>query len=251
MVRYPIIDPNPTIPVGELGPIEYKAWVRTHLDYIDTLIPTLCDCRGVLIPHIHTPPGGRKLVNNIPVFRMFYDRPWARTTLKDIWVEIAVLSLMRNTTKAIRTIDRLKPVIVSCAYGSPSKASGFGKVAAANVWYTIHMYEPLNVTHQGVGNFPAGKPYPGPNTGKARMVKDLAAFRKFCADHSVQGFLGEFSISTYADETSRANYMKDVIDLAESYGWNWCIHAFREAPVWNFEGTVAGGIIVGNWGKND
>jgi hypothetical protein len=34
---------------------------------------------------------------------------------------------------------------------------------------------------------------------------------------------------------SACNYLRDVIDLAEEYGWDWAYHAFREWDGWSVE----------------
>ena len=34
-----------------------------------------------------------------------------------------------------------------------------------------------------------------------------------------------------------ADYLRDLIEIFEEYGWDWSYHAFRESPVWDVEMT--------------
>ena len=41
----------------------------------------------------------------------------------------------------------------------------------------------------------------------------------------------------WAPENSAYNYLRDIIDIFEEYGWDWSYHAFREWNGWSVEYT--------------
>ena len=45
--------------------------------------------------------------------------------------------------------------------------------------------------------------------------------------------MGEFSAAAWTD--GGAEWLKDVTDLFEAYGWDYTYHAFRENPIWSLE----------------
>jgi hypothetical protein len=47
-------------------------------------------------------------------------------------------------------------------------------------------------------------------------------------------YVGEFSAVRWAPDES-AEHLKDLIDLFEARGWDWCYYAFRESDCWSVE----------------
>lgn len=114
------------------------------------------------------------------------------------------------------------------------------------------MYHPLKLSHQGIGTFPAGVQYPNSNVNKQKLMQFLKSQRQFQVENKARMYVGEFSISTFADTASRVNYLTDLISIFHSYGWHWSYHAWRESPVWNCE-TVpeVADVLYTNWAKNN
>ena len=52
---------------------------------------------------------------------------------------------------------------------------------------------------------------------------------------NVHMYVGEFSAIRWAPGDSAYNYLRDVIELFEEYGWDWSYHAFREWDGWSVE----------------
>ena len=48
-------------------------------------------------------------------------------------------------------------------------------------------------------------------------------------------YIGEFSAIRWAPDDSAFRYLRDVIDILESHGWDWTYHAFREWHGWSVE----------------
>lgn len=262
--------------VGALDENTYYRWVNEHIERAINFLPTIGDMQVII--DLHTPPGGmHKPVGKLPVYSMFDIRPECREWFKNTWQFIAerlkdfpnvlafdlinephgnkkqIFSLMRNTIKRIREHSD-KPCIVSCPFSTPENVKNFSiynQDVLGPVWYTIHMYLPYAVTHQGIPGtgYPAGRTYPNANYDKARLKKDLLPFKNFLP-HEVH-YIGEFSISAYADEASRVNYLTDLISIFEEWGWDWSFHAWRESPVWDIEAYPAVlAAMEKAWGKN-
>lgn len=144
-----------------------------------------------------------------------------------------------------------KKICITCRTSDPVQ---FSKTWHAgnddNVWYEVHMYLPMSVTHQGIDGRPTGKLYPTLRINRSVLRTLLDGVRAFQLKYHARIYVGEFGISTFADENVRQFYMRDCMELFEEYGWNWTYHAWREAPVWNIEGTPAGVRVFKAWEKN-
>ena len=101
------------------------------------------------------------------------------------------------------------------------------------------MYKPHAFTHQGVHDNPVGPTYPGVIGGRAwdkeEVRRALEPARRFERDFGVPIYIGEFSAIRWAPGTSARDYLRDLIDVMEEYGWDWAYHAYREWPGWSFE----------------
>ena len=108
------------------------------------------------------------------------------------------------------------------------------------------MYEPGSFTHQGVGWENMKKildgslklrGYPGWFDNfyydKNELRKILKPIRDFQLKYNARIYMGEFSAIRFAP--GAAQYIQDVIELFEEYGWDWSYHAFREWFNWSVE----------------
>lgn len=117
------------------------------------------------------------------------------------------------------------------------------------VVYSVHVYAPHEITHQGVG--PAWQraiPYPaGPEWrlkdavleaggwDRRRLeaaLKDVIAFQ---ARYKRPIFVGEFSCVRWAPNGSARRYVADCLSIFKQYDWSWCYHDFRGWPGWDPE----------------
>lgn len=161
----------------------------------------------------------------------------------------AVARFMRKAVRTIRRVDRQKIISVTCPGSRPMEFTQVPLFKGDNyIWYEIHMYHPGEVTHQGV----FGRPYPVPyaiteGTTK-RALKYLKKVIDFQKRHNATIYAGEFSCSTFASVETRNNYVKQVVDIFESYNWNWSYHAYKEADVWNIDDVAA--LLKTYWNKN-
>lgn len=104
-----------------------------------------------------------------------------------------------------------------------------------NIMVSPHFYEPHEYTHQLVN--PSSKRVNYNDTklnAKAVVQKEINLIRSFQLAHpKVPIYIGEFSVSRIAGDSNE--YLKDLIDACEKYGWHWTYHAFRESYFWDAE----------------
>jgi len=70
---------------------------------------------------------------------------------------------------------------------------------------------------------------------KERLIDALRPVKEFQNKYRVPIFIGEFSAVRWAPSNTALNYLKGCIEVFESYGWDWCYHAFREWHGWSVE----------------
>ncbi|MGI5288999.1 glycoside hydrolase family 5 protein [Nonomuraea polychroma] len=114
------------------------------------------------------------------------------------------------------------------------------------VIYSPHVYDPYPYSHQGLGTFnqaptatdwPDKTTYPGTVSGehwdKDRLRELLEPVRKVQLKYRVPIFVGEYSAIRWAP--GAADYIRDLTELFEEYGWSWTYHAFTEWHGWDTE----------------
>lgn len=249
----------------------YDAWLEGELRKLDALLP-VCEEAGLrVVVDLHSPPGGRGTSGGYAGTDggLFTDRKcqekfvelWRRiaTRYKDvpaIWgydlanepVEEEVAEdcldwhdLAERAGQAIRRIDPQRALIVEAPpWGGPASLAEFVPIAVSNVVYSVHMYEPMAFTHQGVYKpDSAGVVYPGVINGKqwdaAALEKVLQPVIAFQRAYNVHIYLGEFSAIRWAPGQSGPRYLADLIEIFERHGWDWSYHAFREWQGWSVE----------------
>jgi len=148
--------------------------------------------------------------------------------------------LAERAARAIRAIDPARTIIVEPAsWGGPDGLSDLAPLGVSNVVYSVHMYLPHAFTHQGVyGPGPVWR-YPGAiegkNWDKAALEAALKPVIEFQRAYGVHIYIGEFSAIRWAPAESAYRYLKDLIDIFETHGWDWSYHAFREWSGWSVE----------------
>ncbi|MCC5843076.1 MAG: cellulase family glycosylhydrolase [Verrucomicrobia bacterium] len=259
-------DTFPRSPADQATPKEYEAWIGEILDYIDTLLP-LCEELGLrVLIDVHTPPGG---ITGRDHMRLFSEQAFQDTLIR-VWEHIARRykghpaiwgydllneplegpvaeglmdwqALAGELAARIRAIDAERTLVVQAAPGGGPKALvDFTPLPQPNIVYSFHFYEPHEFTHQGVYDTrTVGQTYPGTlreqvwNKETLRGIMQLVA--EWQREHHVHIYVGEFSAIRWAPGDSALNYLRDCIDLFESFGWDWAYHAFREWQGWSVE----------------
>jgi hypothetical protein len=244
----------------------YDKWLSGELDRIDRMLP-VCEKAGLMIViDLHTPPGGR---NKSAECNIFYEKRFQDNFIK-WWEHIARRykgkkivwgydlmneplcgaelgdgcldwnELALETAKRIRAIDPDHAIIIEPEpWADPASIKNLPPFPIPGVVYSVHMYKPHKFTHQGVYDNNSGIEYPGVIDGiywdKAQLKKELQPVLEFQKKYNVHIYIGEFSAIRWAPGKSAYNYLSDLIDIFEEYGWDWAYHAFREWDGWSVE----------------
>jgi len=103
--------------------------------------------------------------------------------------------------------------------------------------YGAHMYAPIQYTHQGSRykqNFKTHE-YPGKIKGeywdKDTLRDALSEVRAFQEAHGKLIWIGEFSTVRWSP--GGRQYLLDVVEIFNSYGWGWAYHSYNAAQSWN------------------
>lgn len=243
---------------------EYRAWLDSALAHFDSVLPVLEEQKIRVVLDLHTPPGGRNQWFDVAMF----GRPELEDEFVAIWERLAkrykgrraiwAFDLLNEPStgrpdpdgewrklamKAIAVIRKADPgrriIYGPAAWSGASTFQGLQPLAAGNIVYTFHFYDPSKFTHQGVFENPMGFDYPGTIDGnrwdKAALKEALAPVIEFQKRAKAPIYVGEFSAIRWAPNGSALRWLQDAIDLFEEQGWHWSYHAFREWQGWSVE----------------
>ena len=177
-------------------------------------------------------------------------------------------AVMCRTVEAVREIDPETPIVIepNCHASprgfdvkNPFGLTGIDPLPYDNLIYSVHVYQPMGFTHQGLFKkkedykpqpYPSAKATLDPNRkrypgdvdkddhthetwNKEFIRREIQSVRDFQLRTGARIFVGEFSAAAYAPGS--VEYLDDVCSLFREYGWDWCYHAFRESTCWSFE----------------
>ncbi len=251
---------------------DYDKWLDGKLDHLERVVLPLAKKYGIrIIVDLHTPPGGREETQE---WSMYFNKDYAHHFV-ECWKRIAARfrarpeiygfdlvnephqvkrasaydywTIQKMAAEAIRGIDPVTTIVVEAnGWDSPDAFAYLSPLAMDNVIYQVHMYQPLDFTHQGIGKEDCGDagyphlkyPDAARKLDKAYIKRRLEPVLKFQRKHHARILVGEFSAIAWADGADA--YIADCIDVFEGYGWDWCYHAFREWPGWSVEHEYVG-----------
>ncbi len=136
----------------------------------------------------------------------------------------------------LRKQDPQRWIMVAPGPGAlPGGYKAMHKLDHERIIYSAHMYIPHDYTHQGIGKRKRGLTYPG-YVGKRHWDRQalenaLAPLRNFQKKNNVPVWIGEFSAVRWADGAEQ--YVIDVADIFDSYGWSWAYHTYGGYHGWN------------------
>lgn len=243
---------------------DYDKWLGSKLGHLETVVLPMAAKYGIQVAiDLHLPPGGRAYDGEM---NMFYEPEYAEHFV-GWWRKIArrfranpalygydmvnepqqtynpadgmgCLSLQVKAAKAIREIDPSTPIIVeSNNWDSPEAFAQMPALDMKDVIYEVHLYSPMEFTHQGVNR---GRPHvpthwPDAERGWNRdhLKKVLEPVLDFQRRHGARIYVGEFSAIAWAEGAEK--WMEDAISVFEEYGWDWTYHAYGEFAGWSVE----------------
>jgi endoglucanase len=175
---------------------------------------------------------GYDLINE-PIARISTSRETAFTSdASKVWNDLAL-----HIIDAVRLIDPDHAIIFEPSPGGLPMAFGYSGLPLPrnNIVYSLHMYEPHTLTHQGIDS-PQSTVYPGESWDKAQMARSLRSPREFAARTGSPMFVGEFSVVRWAPQGSSINYLTDLLSIIDDdLKWSWAYHAWRECECWDAE----------------
>jgi len=273
VVRWQMINAPPA--GGPLSWTAYDQWLEKEIQRLDAMLPVLDRLGMAVVVDLHCPPGSifweattllteperqdkliavwRKLAGhyrgtrnvfgydlvNEPIDLASPNMAGYDTVPGDArnWWELA-----DKTARAIREVDPKTAIIFEPSPGGiPYGWKNLHPLTVANVVYSLHMYYPYQFSHQLVlADFPTPLRYPGFEfAGEvwdlARVKREIQPVIDFQQKYGARIYVGEFSATRWAADNSAYRYIKDLTDIFEANGWDWCYHAFRENPCWSVE----------------
>ncbi len=246
-----------TFEATELSLADWKSTIRDHLDHMDSFpaAPSVIDLHS-MPDNVFTDNAARNAVIEmwIEIAARYRSNPAVhaygimnepRGSLRDVWL------FMQRCAREIRKVDKAKPICVTTP-NSGSSFSGFKPLKnLGEIWYEIHCYWPMELTHQGIGGRPIGVTYPSPTLNREDLRNSVIGAIRFARRNNVQIYVGEFSISSFTDVNSRVAFLTDMISIFEEEQWHWTYHAWREASVWDAEPEPRVlEVLTNRWGKN-
>ena len=166
-----------------------------------------------------------------------------------------MLTYLPNLIKEIRKIDKNTFIIIEpYPFANPSSFKTLKPPTDdPKLVYSCHFYEPHEYTHQGITEnrsqkmtYPGYMPY-GDGSGGSIVNKNtikngnLKYVREFQLKYDAIIWVGEFSVVRWAPGADQ--YLTDVIDIFEEWGWDWVTHAYRGWNGWNQT------FPAGQWGS--
>lgn len=149
-----------------------------------------------------------------------------------------VNELYATIIPAIRSVDTDTPIILDgCFHASPAGLATLNPVSDENTLYAFHFYSPWNYTtfraNNGRFSYPAKMPNPegGSQTwNDATMLERFEPVLGWAKRHKIARsrlMLSEFGCDRRVD--GAADYLRDVLNVAESNGWHWAFYSFRSS----------------------
>ena len=236
---------------------EYLSWIDERCDGLEAMLPYLEEEGITVCLNIHHPPRGRDANN---VMRMFlkngedlqgaFIEGWRRIATRFKDSKIVVLydilnepddsgtgyglidwrNLFTKTVEEILAIDDTKKFIFEPKWDN---YRGLEPLPPDNIVYSVHVYQPHEVTHTGwVGAYPVKAVYPGEINGvywdKAKLRERLLNAMNFVKTHKVEMYVGEFGCARWAPNHSAYNYFRACLEIFEEEGWHYAF--FKDYP---------------------
>jgi len=150
---------------------------------------------------------------------------------------------------SIRAKGLKNPVVVEVGPGGLCWGfKEFPLLKGEGIVYSTHQYQPHVYTHQGISSISntdlakaylaTNQPWPGSYSdsggglwNKERLLKELEPLIEFQKKHKVRVYISEFGCVRWAP--NRDAYVKDCLEIYESFGWDWTFHALNENPIWS------------------
>ncbi|RME99309.1 MAG: hypothetical protein D6772_07915 [Bacteroidetes bacterium] len=152
------------------------------------------------------------------VFFEIYNEPHAISNSNFRIVAQALVDVLRAEGSAHSII------VGASGYNSATELAAFTPLDDPDIIYTFHFYDPYFFTHQGMSwtnppYFPARSFPLGDEV--AQMTSTIGAAADWGQIYNAPILLGEFGVSTEADDDSRCNWVETVADIVNGHNMPW------------------------------
>ena len=175
-------------------------------------------------------------------------------------------TLYPRLINAIQAEDPERWIIVEPIWGDARNFVDLAVSSAPNLIYSFHFYDPHFFTHQGVpgDDWPPAQSvvYPGRTRDaefepemfwdKSVLEQRMQAAVNFRNAHNVRVMCGEFGTQNFAPMDSRERWVTDVVDLLETYGFDWLHFDYARLPggPWTFQRTAYESVVTSKLSLN-
>jgi hypothetical protein len=140
--------------------------------------------------------------------------------------------LFLRTAQAIRDQGDDTEIVYEPA--SVTDYDGLEPFDLPGIIYSVHVYSPGALTHQGISSNPIGIAYPGDIDGtywhKARIRDEYRPAKRFAETHKARIFVGEFGCARWAPDNGSYNWTKDCLEYFEEEGWEYTFFSLEPTP---------------------
>ncbi|MCP3999159.1 MAG: cellulase family glycosylhydrolase [bacterium] len=225
MVRYPIyLTAN-----NNLG--DWISWLNTLLDTTDPL--------GMTVAVTFIWPDRNETGSMIRDVAQF-EADWravatALRGYRNVWYDLVNEpansdwpSIALGAAEVIREIDAVHPIVYALPGIQAQDADAFEPLPGiTNQILEVHFYDWPEL------QFSKTKEYGSGRFTWSSLLAILSGVRSAALDHDVPAYVGEVAIDK--DNPTAALFLKDFTQICRALGISLTVHAFREAPVWNYE----------------
>lgn len=227
----------------------YMLWISYHCDHLEQFLLPLGSPKQRFNFSLMNAPGdlgsdGKQAMWTNALYKETYFKAWEyianrfknnpKVHVYDLCNECAgssaqVHQLMVDTVKRIRKIDRTKRLSITPPHANINDFKTLTPIVDPYLWYTCHFYKPAAFTGQGIDGLPS--PIQCVTT-VADIKRWCAAVRNFQVKYSATIYVGEFSVSKFAEDIDRVKFLSRCIQVWEEYGWQWSYHSWFESDFW-------------------
>lgn len=240
----------PCLSAGDYTPAQYIAAVQSEIGIINLFTQMCANMNLSIILDLHTKPNGHNTGFDKLSYKSPEKEPWI-STLYTTWRLIAEafkdepivigydlmnepnysststwISVCRALINIVRPYNTSKKIILSSGTGN-GQISQFTKMRPVQYadWYQFHMYKPGELTGQGLpGQAPIKRKF---KAGEAyNALRDVRKWQK--AHGNPEIFLGEFGCVRWAPANGAYQYIREVVNAANSWGWHWTYLSWRD-----------------------
>ena len=228
----------------------YAAPLDVWLAKVDSILPVCQSAQMVLVLTLHSGPAPHAPVESDPNFANWWGQISGHLRgQQQIWYDLANEPQDPNWRQiALAAAQRIRASdtqnhIVFAPRGTTTIPSSTTRPldGIQRQIVTFHFYNWWDAVQSPT----ATSPYPSGSYTKANMSALLSEVANFRTRYNVPVYIGEVAIRENHPNAPR--FLRDFTDLCDQLDIHLTVHAFEEAPVWNYESNPAAWLVLTTW----